>query len=146
MNLFIEPVHDGGGQAFADASRANRVSGGSAGGDRGVFRPPAASAGEDVCGTTGSLPITEGERSSQSHQYRDEIAYDRRRSKRFKRRGALRILAMLIAIPVVLAVAFIVSYVLTLVAGGATPEEIVELLHNLWNRLYGAAYHLLGMV
>lgn len=146
MNLFIESAYDGGRRAFADAPRAERVPNVPAGGDRDVFRPPAAPAGEDACGTTGSLPVSEDGRIPRHQRYRDEIAYDRRRSKRFRRRSVLRVFAMLIAIPAVLAIAFVVSYVLTLIAGGATPEEVVELLRNLWSRLQGAAFHLLGMV
>lgn len=146
MNLFIETARDGGETAPAGASRAERASSRPAGESRGVFRPPAPSACEDACGTTGSLPVA-GAASAPSYQaYRDEIIYDQRRSRRHRWQGALRLIAMLVAIPAVLAVAFVVSYVLTLIAGGATPDEVVELLRNLWSRLQGAAFHLLGMV
>lgn len=146
MNLFIETARDGGETAFVGASRADRTSSRPAGESRGVFRPPAPSACEDACGTTGSLPVA-GTASAPSYQaHRDEIIYDQRRSRRHRWHGVLRIVAMLVAIPAVLAVAFVVSYVLTLIAGGATPEEVIELLRNLWSRLQGAAFHLLGMV
>ena len=74
--------------------------------------------------------------------YRDEIAFDRRRTRRRRRRGVLRALAVLVSIPVVLVAAFLVSYVLTCIAGGATPDEVVELLGGLWERVRGAAYEL----
>lgn len=72
--------------------------------------------------------------------YRDEIAFDRRRTRRRRRRGVLRALAVLVLIPVVLVAAFLVSYVSTCIAGGATPDEVVELLGGLWERVRGAAY------
>lgn len=146
MNLFIEPTRQGSRRSLVDASRVDCVPDGQVAEDRGVFHPPASPVREDACGTTGSLPVSGAERGPSSHPYSDEVAYDRRRSKRSKRRGVLRAVAMLVAVPAVLAIAFVSSYVLTLIAGGATPEEIVELLHNLWSRLHGAAYHLLGMV
>lgn len=74
--------------------------------------------------------------------YRDEIAFDRRRTRRRRRRGVLRALAVLVLIPVVLVAAFLVSYVLTCIAGGATPDEVVELLGGLWERVRGAAFDL----
>ena len=145
MNLFIETSRDGGEMAFAGASRADCVPSRPSGESRGVFHSPVPSACEDACGTTGSLPVA-GTASAPSYQaYRDEIIHDQRRSRRHRWHGVLRIVAMLVAIPAVLAVAFVVSYVLTLIAGGATPEEVMELLRNLWSRLQGAAFHLLGM-
>lgn len=145
MNLFIETSRDGGEMAFAGASRADCAPSRPSGESRGVFHPPAPSACDDACGTTGGLPVA-GTASAPSYQaYRDEIIHDQRRSRRHRWHGVLRIVAMLVAIPAVLAVAFVVSYVLTLIAGGATPEEVMELLRNLWSRLQGAAFHLLGM-
>lgn len=143
MNLFIDavrqqppasdrwrgrervPIQDEDARSFRDASVPETDDGG---------RSAARVVPDDRCEDT--------EHEVSQEFYRDEIAFDRRRTCRRRRRGVLRALAVLVMIPVVLVAAFLVSYVLTCIAGGATPDEVVELLGGLWERVRGAAYEL----
>ncbi len=119
------PIQDEDARSFRDASVPETDDGG---------RSAARVVPDDRCEDT--------EHEVSQEFYRDEIAFDRRRTCRRRRRGVLRALAVLVMIPVVLMAAFLVSYVLTCIAGGATPDEVVELLGGLWERVRGAAYEL----
>lgn len=119
------PIQDEDARSFRDASVPETDDGG---------RSAARVVPDDRCEDT--------EHEVSQEFYRDEIAFDRRRTCRRRRRGVLRALAVLVMIPVVLVAVFLVSYVLTCIAGGATPDEVVELLGGLWERVRGAAYEL----
>lgn len=69
--------------------------------------------------------------------YRDEKAYDRKRARRHKRAHALRVVAFVLFMPMAIAAVFLISYVLTCVLNGATPEEVVASLSNLVQRVEG---------
>lgn len=69
--------------------------------------------------------------------YREERAYDRQRARRRKRHGALRIVGMFILVPLMLVAAFLVSYILTCIINGASPDDVAGLLANLWERIRG---------
>ena len=60
--------------------------------------------------------------------YREELAFDKRRTCRRKRLAVLRVVRLIIGIPLLLAVVFVGSYVCTCILNGATPEEVAELL------------------
>lgn len=60
--------------------------------------------------------------------YREELAFDKRRTRRRKRLAVLRVVRLIIGIPLLLAVVFVGSYVCTCILNGATPEEVAELL------------------
>lgn len=60
--------------------------------------------------------------------YREELAFDKRRTRRRKRLALLRVVGLIIGIPLLLAVVFVGSYVCTCILNGATPEEVAELL------------------
>lgn len=63
--------------------------------------------------------------------YRDEKAYDRKRTRRRKRGHAFRILLLVLFMPIAIAAVFLISYVLTCILNGATPEEVMDSLGNL---------------
>lgn len=69
--------------------------------------------------------------------YREERAYDRQRARRRKRHGVLRIVGMFILVPLMLVAAFLVSYILTCIINGASPDDVAGLLANLWERIRG---------
>lgn len=83
-------------------------------------------------------PQADWERYSlEQETYRDEMAFNRKRASARKRRGILRALAFVIAVPLMLIVAFVVSYVLTCILNGASPDDIALLLGDLWARVQG---------
>lgn len=69
--------------------------------------------------------------------YREELAYDRMRARRRRRSGALRVVALVIAVPCMLAFAFVASYILTCILNGASPDDIAGLLADLAERVRG---------
>lgn len=76
--------------------------------------------------------------SAQQDEYRQELDYDRRRSRRRTLRARLRALAMIVLVPLGLVGVFLVSYSLTCILNGATPSEVVQHLSNLVARLSSA--------
>ena len=83
-------------------------------------------------------PQADWERYSlEQETYRDEMAFNRKRASARKRRGILRALAFIVAVPLMLIVAFVVSYVLTCILNGASPDDIALLLGDLWARVQG---------
>ncbi len=75
--------------------------------------------------------------SMEQEAYRDELEYNRKRAASRKRRGVLKVLATIVLVPIALVIAFIVSYVLTCIINGASPEDIAGLLANLLERVQG---------
>lgn len=67
--------------------------------------------------------------------YRAERAYDVRRTRRRRITEVLRVLASIVAVPVIVAVVFVASYALTCVLDGASPEELVAALQALFERV-----------
>lgn len=80
-------------------------------------------------------PATAEEYSIQQESYRKELAFDRARTRRRKALGILRMLAMIVAIPAGLALLFVASYALTCILRGATPDEVLELLQMMLERI-----------
>ena len=77
--------------------------------------------------------------SAAEEAYREEKAFDRRRVRRSKLAHALRIVATLILVPLALAAVFLVSYALTCILNGASPDELATLVSNLLARIATAA-------
>ena len=77
------------------------------------------------------------EYSLEQETYRRELDYDRARQRRRKVFGKLKVLALAVLVPLGLAVIFLVSYALTCILNGATPEEVVQHLAALGQRLGG---------
>ncbi len=76
--------------------------------------------------------------SVQQEEYRRELDYDRGRARRRAARTRLHTLAMIVLVPLGLIAIFLVSYSLTCILNGATPEEVVQHLSNLYARLASA--------
>lgn len=85
-------------------------------------------------GKAKSLPAAE-EYSIQQESYRKELAFDRARTRRRKMLAVLRVLIMIVAIPAGLALLFVASYSLTCILRGATPDEVLELLQMMFERI-----------
>lgn len=69
--------------------------------------------------------------STAGEAYREEKAYDRRRAKKRKLAGVLRVLAMIVLLPLALVAVFLVSYTLTCILNGASLDEVVLLVDEL---------------
>lgn len=67
--------------------------------------------------------------------YRAEVAYDKRRTAHRKLGHALRLLALIVAIPAALIAVFTASYALTFILNGAGPDEVLAALQELWVRI-----------
>ena len=74
--------------------------------------------------------------------YREEKAFDRKRRRRRACARVLRMLALMVLIPVAIAAVFLVSYALTCILNGASPEELVASFENLFARIEGLLFEL----
>ena len=73
--------------------------------------------------------------SVQQDSYAQELAFDKRRTRRRRLGQRLRMLAMIVVIPLGLVAIFLVSYALTCILNGASPEEVLWHLAALGRRL-----------
>ncbi len=80
-------------------------------------------------------PAAHEEYSIQQESYRAELAFDRARERRRKFLAVLRALAMVVLVPLGLVLLFVGSYSLTCILHGATPDEVVELLQMMFERV-----------
>ena len=129
----------GRGDAFADE--------GLSGGDRYSSEALFGDVGEDRSHRTGGLfgrgasseaaahDARSEDYSVQQEEYRRELDYDRGRARRRTARARLRTLAMVVIVPLGLVAIFLVSYSLTCILNGATPDEIVQHLATLVARI-----------
>lgn len=101
---------------------------------------PAESAGNASADGDPAAPYSQAQSS-----YRDEIAYGRARDRRRKRAAALRILAFVVLMPVLLVMVFMISYAVTCILNGATPEQVVDLLRTMVARVSGFIRDLVAM-
>ena len=83
--------------------------------------------------------------SVQQDSYREELAFDRARSRRRRLAAVLKVVALVIATPVALAVVFVAAYAFTCILNGATPDEVVVMLSDLAREVAAAASSALGM-
>ena len=81
-----------------------------------------------------------------NESYRAERAFDRRRSRRRKLMGALRIVALVVLLPVAIAAVFLLSYGLTCIMRGAALDELLQLYAELFARVEGLVAALAGAV
>ena len=95
-----------------------------------VTQPVAQNAAPEVA----SAPAPETY-SVQQDSYAQELAFDKRRARRRRLGQRLRALAMIVLIPLGLAVIFLVSYALTCILNGASPSEVLQHLAALGQRL-----------
>lgn len=73
--------------------------------------------------------------SVQQDSYAQELAFDKRRARRRRVGQRLRTLAMIVLIPLGLAAIFLASYALTCILNGASPNEVLQHLAALGQRL-----------
>ena len=73
--------------------------------------------------------------SVQQDSYAQELSFDKRRARRRRLGQRLRTLAMIVLIPLGLAAIFLVSYALTCILNGASPNEVLQHLSALGQRL-----------
>lgn len=73
--------------------------------------------------------------SVQQDSYAQELAFDKHRARRRRFGQRLRTLAMIVLIPLGLAAIFLVSYALTCILNGASPNEVLQHLSALGQRL-----------
>ncbi len=73
--------------------------------------------------------------SVQQDSYAQELAFDKRRARRRRLGQRLRTLAMIVLIPLGLVAIFLASYALTCILNGASPNEVLQHLTALGQRL-----------
>lgn len=95
-------------------------------------QPPAQNATPAVSPAGESAPEAY---SVQQDSYAQELAFDKRRARRRRVGQRLRTLAMIVLIPLGLAVIFLASYALTCILNGASPNEVLQHLTALGQRL-----------
>ena len=105
---------------------ARRAKGTLPAGRRGEFER-AASGGEGV------------QRLAAAEAYAAERAYDVKRMRRGALLGVLRAVLLALAVPVLVAAVFVASYALTCILDGATPEELMDALAALFDRICSIA-------
>ena len=94
--------------------------------------PPAAAVEPEPA--RGSEPASDAY-SVQQDSYAQELAFDKRRARRRRLGQRLRTLAMIVLIPLGLAAIFLVSYALTCILNGASPNEVLQHLSALGQRI-----------
>lgn len=73
--------------------------------------------------------------SVQQDSYAQELAFDKRRARRRRLGQRLRTLAMIVLIPSGLVAIFLASYALTCILNGASPNEVLQDLSALGQRI-----------
>lgn len=96
--------------------------------------------------TAHPAPNSPGPYSVAQEAYRAELDHDKKRSRKRKLHGILRVLLMVVLVPVLLVAIFLASYALTCIINGATPEELVRLMGNLFARVEGFAHDVMQRI
>lgn len=106
-------------------------------------------AGADAARTTAAEPAQNATPAAASaaklpfsqaqHTYQEEIAYDRRRTRRRALGVVVRTLAFVVLLPLLLIAAFLISYAVTCILNGASPEELAQQMGLLFERAEGFA-------
>ncbi len=97
-----------------------------------AVQPPAQNAAPAV---SSAGEVDPGAYSVQQDSYAQELAFDKRRARRRRWAQRLRTLAMIVLIPLGLAAIFLASYALTCILNGASPNEVLQHLAALAQRL-----------
>lgn len=95
-----------------------------------VTQPVAQNAAPEMA----SAPASEAY-SVQQDSYAQELAFDKHRARRRRLGQRLRTLAMIVLIPLGLVAIFLASYALTCILNGASPNEVLQHLAALGQRL-----------
>ena len=142
MNLFIETQQQR--AARLDREYARTLGGGGIPKHRDAAGYATEARG-DACGERSRYAEPRGCYSVQQDSYREELAFDRARSRRRRMVAVLKVVALVIATPVALAVVFVAAYAFTCILNGATPDEVVVMLSDLANEVAGVVAAVLGM-
>lgn len=140
---------DGEGSAQCDAARAGTERGDTARGGAAeadlaqadvaradTARVDAVASGAPGPGPACEVPSANAEPYSIAQEaYQRELDHDRKRTRRHRRGVALRVLLTIVLVPVLLFAAFVASYALTCVLNGATPEELLQLMAQLFDQI-----------
>lgn len=94
--------------------------------------------------TRQSIDAGEAPLSVAEGAYREELAFDARRSRRRKVVGVLRACVLVVMVPVVMILAFVASYSAVVIMNGGTPDELVSALMMLFERARIALSEALG--
>ena len=97
-----------------------------------TVQPPAQNAAPAV---SSAGEVDPGAYSVQQDSYAQELAFDKSRARRRRWAQRLRTLAMIVLIPLGLAAIFLASYALTCILNGASPNEVLQHLTALGQRL-----------
>lgn len=127
MNLFIDTPQRASERLERERQLAMEADGGAAAAAA-AERPPASVEREPA------EPYSVAEEA-----YRKEKAYDRKRARRRKAAGVLRVMATVVVLPVAVVAVFLVSYGLTCILNGASPDELAQLFGELFARVEGFA-------
>lgn len=73
---------------------------------------------------------------SPNGEYRKELAYEARRSRSKAMWGVVRAVLLALSVPLILAAVFFIAYVGTLIARGATPEQVAKALGDLVSGIF----------
>ena len=93
-----------------------------------------------------SAPRPDDRYSLEQESYQEELAFNKRRARQSIRRAVVRTLLIVVAVPVVLAAIFVAAYAFTCILDGATPEELVVLLQELFQDVANLVRNLVGQV
>ena len=74
--------------------------------------------------------------------YREEKAFDRKRRRHRGLGRVLRMLMLIVLTPLAIVAVFLISYALTCILNGASPEELVSSFESLFARVEGLLYEL----
>lgn len=85
-------------------------------------------------GSTSTQGLESSPCSIAGEAYQEERAYAARRHRHKLVLGMLRTVGVIVAVPVIVTLVFVASYALTCVLEGATPEELVQALSDLWEQ------------
>ena len=100
--------------------------------------------GAAVAALTDTAPAASETYSTAQEAYRDALAYDKQRSRSRKRWAVARIAMIAVLTPLALVLLFLAAYATTCIVNGATPEELVELMGQLFERMAVFAGQVLG--
>ena len=121
-----------GGGLFDMAPRRFPAADGAAAGRASHDRPP-----ERRCSADADYSIAQ-------ESYQEGMAFDRRRHRRRRIAAALRAVALILAIPLLIVAVFLAAYAFTCIMDGATFEELGQLMLDLIDEVAATANSLAG--
>lgn len=144
MNLFIETPQRAADRLERERRLAHGAAAASAlsGAAPGIAANPSAAFDLDEPDSDGPVPHAGGAFARQPYSvaqdaYQRERAFDRKRARTRKATALVKMLLFVALLPVALVTVFVAAYALACIANGASPEELLELLAALFERMGG---------